>query len=107
LENVLERALTWFEGHEIKRDDLLLPETTSQSDNAIIISEQSNVLSDQSDKQKQPSTEHDLEAQLFEQERALITQALEATRWNKTAAAKKLGITFRALRYKLKKLGLE
>jgi two-component system response regulator PilR (NtrC family) len=34
-------------------------------------------------------------------------QALESTRWNKTAAAKKLGITFRALRYKLKKLELD
>jgi len=40
-------------------------------------------------------------------ERKLITEALEATRWNKTAAARKLGITFRALRYRLKKLGLE
>ncbi len=40
-------------------------------------------------------------------ERVLITQALDATRWNKTAAAKELGITFRALRYKLKKLDLE
>lgn len=40
-------------------------------------------------------------------ERTLITQALEATRWNKTAAAKALGVTFRALRYKLKKLELE
>ena len=37
----------------------------------------------------------------------LITDALEATRWNKTAAAKSLGITFRALRYRLKKLELE
>jgi DNA-binding NtrC family response regulator len=40
-------------------------------------------------------------------ERRLITEALEATRWNKTAAAKQLGITFRALRYRLKKLELE
>ena len=40
-------------------------------------------------------------------ERRVITEALEATRWNKTAAAKNLGITFRALRYRLKKLGLE
>ncbi|HJP50052.1 MAG TPA: helix-turn-helix domain-containing protein, partial [Pseudomonadales bacterium] len=37
----------------------------------------------------------------------VIVGTLEATRWNKTAAAKKLGITFRALRYRLKKLGLE
>ncbi len=40
-------------------------------------------------------------------EKSVIVDALEATRWNKTAAARKLGITFRALRYKLKKLGLE
>ena len=40
-------------------------------------------------------------------ERTLITQALESNRWNKTAAAKELGITFRALRYRLKKLDME
>jgi two-component system response regulator PilR (NtrC family) len=40
-------------------------------------------------------------------EREAITQALRETRFNKTAAAKKLGITFRALRYKLKKLGMD
>jgi two-component system response regulator PilR (NtrC family) len=49
----------------------------------------------------------DLEGYLEGIERKAIEQALEATRWNKTAAAKKLGISFRALRYKLKKLGLE
>ncbi len=48
-----------------------------------------------------------LEAFLDKIERQLITDALEATRWNKTAAAKRLGITFRALRYRLKKLELE
>jgi two-component system response regulator PilR (NtrC family) len=36
-----------------------------------------------------------------------IEKALEETRWNKTAAAKKLGMSFRSLRYRLKKLGLE
>jgi len=34
-------------------------------------------------------------------------KALEQSRYNKTAAAKKLGITFRALRYRIKKLGIE
>jgi two-component system response regulator PilR (NtrC family) len=48
-----------------------------------------------------------LEEYLEEIERQLINQALEAARWNKTAAAKDLGITFRALRYRLKKLELE
>ncbi len=40
-------------------------------------------------------------------ERATIEKALIATRYNKTKAAAQLGITFRALRYKLKKLGME
>ena len=40
-------------------------------------------------------------------ERAAIQKALEDNRWNKTKAAAQLGITFRALRYKLKKLGME
>ena len=40
-------------------------------------------------------------------ERAQIQSALESCRYNKTKAAAQLGITFRALRYKMDKLGLE
>ena len=40
-------------------------------------------------------------------EREAITKALEATRFNKTAAAKLLGITFRSLRYRLDRLGID
>jgi two-component system, NtrC family, response regulator PilR len=45
--------------------------------------------------------------QLEHIERAAIVRALEQTRYNKTAAAKLLGMTFRALRYRIKKLGIE
>ena len=48
-----------------------------------------------------------LEDYLLEVEREVVEQTLEETRWNRTAAAKRLGITFRALRYRLKKLGLD
>ena len=44
---------------------------------------------------------------LEDMEREAIVQALEKTRYNKTAAAKLLGVTFRALRYRIKKLGIE
>jgi two-component system response regulator PilR (NtrC family) len=54
-----------------------------------------------------PEDAESLESYLEDIERNVIVEALEATRWNKTAAAKKLGITFRALRYKLKKLNLD
>ncbi len=48
-----------------------------------------------------------LGAQLEQLEREAIMRALEATRYNKTAAAKLLGMSFRALRYKVKKLAIE
>jgi two-component system response regulator PilR (NtrC family) len=50
---------------------------------------------------------HALGDQLEDIERAAIIKALEQTRYNKTAAAKLLGMTFRALRYRIKKLGIE
>lgn len=96
LENILERALTWAEGTSITQQDLMLP---TQLNSSVVVN---NRLADVA-----LSVENDLESKLEEQERELITQALESTRWNKTAAAKLLGITFRALRYKLKKLNLE
>ncbi|MDX1572602.1 MAG: sigma-54 dependent transcriptional regulator [Methylophaga sp.] len=101
LENILERALTWAEGDVIEMDDLLLPEVVTDK----IYPEPAAAF---------PRTEtvtaaapDDLEAHLESQERAIIQQVLEETRWNRTAAAKKLGISFRALRYKLKKLDID
>jgi two-component system response regulator PilR (NtrC family) len=43
---------------------------------------------------------------------ALVTKSaagerIKVTRYNKTAAARSLGISFRALRYRIKKLGIE
>lgn len=98
LENILERAMTWSDGATIQADDLMLPEhqpAASTSTDESMISANTT------------STMVDLESKLEDQEKHLIMQALESTRWNKTAAAKKLGITFRALRYKLKKLELD
>jgi two-component system response regulator PilR (NtrC family) len=48
-----------------------------------------------------------LGSQLENIERDAIIKALEKTRYNKTAAAKLLGMSFRALRYRIKKLGIE
>ena len=49
----------------------------------------------------------DLETYLASKERQILTEALTAHRWNRTSAARSLGISFRSLRYRLKKLGLE
>ncbi|MFW5451634.1 MAG: sigma-54-dependent transcriptional regulator [Methylophagaceae bacterium] len=98
LENILERALTWVDGETISADDLMLADEVNVKIKTANDSDQKSGVSLSVD---------DLSSQLEDQERQLITQALESTRWNKTAAAKKLGITFRALRYKVKKLNLE
>ncbi len=48
-----------------------------------------------------------LDKYLHRIEATIIKQTMEATRWNKTAAAKKLGVSFRSLRYRLQKLDME
>ena len=90
LENILERALALYDGNIIDVDDLNLPIVTGLPGTGKFI----------------PS-EISLEDYLEEIEKEAISQALEENRWNKTATAKHLGLTFRSLRYRLKKLGLE
>ncbi|OGT20781.1 MAG: sigma-54-dependent Fis family transcriptional regulator [Gammaproteobacteria bacterium RBG_16_57_12] len=94
LENILERAMTLCENNLIEPDDLQLP-GAARSETAPDL--QSATL---------PSG-LPLEEHLETIERKLITDALEKARHNKTAAAKLLGVSFRALRYRLKKLGME
>jgi two-component system response regulator PilR (NtrC family) len=93
LENILERAIALFDGVSIEAVDLNLPSYESSS--------------------LQPIKEHhdplygSLENYLEEIEKQAISEALELNKWNKTATAKQLGLSFRSLRYRLKKLGLE
>ncbi len=94
LENILERACTLAEGEVIRAEDLRLPERAPLGDDA------------PGPAGLEPGA-MPLEDYLEQVERDAILKALERTRYNKTAAAKLLGITFRALRYRLKKLGLE
>ncbi|MDS4031502.1 MAG: sigma-54 dependent transcriptional regulator [Candidatus Contendobacter sp.] len=119
LENTLERAFTLCEEGVIQATDLSLPlamePTASRSRPpplAAIKEEMATPLVDQGFESKtlpilQSSSVRNLEDYLEQIERAAILRALEETRYNKTAAAEKLGITFRALRYRLKKLGLD
>lgn len=91
LENTLERATALCDDNTIRIDDLGLagktPHQAAPGENGAL--------------------EQGLEAYLAEAERKAIMQALENSRWNRTAAAKALGISFRALRYRLEKLGLD
>jgi len=91
LENVLERAVTLCSGNRIEPDDIQLKQGVGFD---------------------LPAAADDLpvdglEGQLEHIEREAIVKALEQTRYNKTKAAELLGMTFRQLRYRVKKLGIE
>lgn len=83
LENILERALAMAENNVITANDLhIKPQQTS-------VTEAGNTIN------------------LARQEKNAIMQALEETRWNKTAAAKRLGLSLRQLRYRLEKMDID
>jgi len=88
---MLERAYTLCEGDVIKASDLRLADAPGATDGGDASLAQIDNLEDH----------------LEEVERKLIMQALEETRWNRTAAAQRLGLSFRSMRYRLKKLGLD
>jgi two-component system response regulator PilR (NtrC family) len=90
LENILERAVTLSTSGEISASDIQLRPTPGGSAAG---ANTSNVAA--------------LGDHLEDIEREAIVKALEQTRYNKTAAAKALGMSFRALRYRIKKLGIE
>ncbi|NND64396.1 MAG: sigma-54-dependent Fis family transcriptional regulator [Gammaproteobacteria bacterium] len=91
LENTLERALTMSSGSSIDADDIVLRESSGDTMSVTMVDEGSGTLVEQLD----------------EIERHAILDALEKTGQNKTKAAELLGISFRALRYRIKKLGIE
>ncbi len=93
LENVLERAATLCSGGVIDAGDLQLRPKVTAQDAAV---PNSNV-----------SPGENLGEALEDIERDAIVRALEQTRYNKTKAAALLGMTFRSLRYRIKKLGIE
>jgi two-component system, NtrC family, response regulator PilR len=87
LENTLERAMTMCDDGTVILEHLSLPEPSPV--------------------QLEIGEDQPLEEYLEQVERQVIIRALEQTRWNRTAAAKKLGLSFRALRYRLSKLDID
>ena len=96
LENILERAFTLCENDEIKIEDLQLDRT----------SQTRSPVTGRAGHYQKCLTFSSIDDYLAEVEREIISDALEHVRWNKTLAAKKLGISFRSFRYRLSKLGL-
>lgn len=92
LENILQRAVTLIDGQVIQAEDLKLKQASP-------IKSQVN--------QHQLEPRQTLEEYLEDIERSILKSTLEENRWNKTAAAEQLGMSFRSIRYRLKKLNIE
>jgi two-component system, NtrC family, response regulator PilR len=104
LENVLERALTLCTNGLITSEHIKLRSLPRPQPDP----EQAAAASTSLPSSAPVGTEGGaLGVQLQDIERDAIIKALEKTRYNKTAAAKLLGMSFRALRYRVKKLGIE
>jgi two-component system response regulator PilR (NtrC family) len=88
LENILERSVTLLDGTSVEAEDLQLPASQKST-----LTGNSGALP--------------LGDKIEQVERETILETLEETRWNRTAAAKKLGMSLRSLRYRLEKLGIE
>ncbi len=88
LENILERAIALCENNKITSDDIDLSDRANQSQKALVF-------------------EGNLDDALNDRERRMIIEALEKTKWNRTAAAKMLGLSLRTLRYRIQKLNID
>jgi two-component system response regulator PilR (NtrC family) len=103
LENMLERALALSDGETITAEDLQFSRSAPRLSGGPAAS-----VREQSTRGVSVTEAYgDMEGYLEDIERQILSKALEESRWNKTAAAKLLGLSFRSLRYRLKKLGLE
>lgn len=108
LRNIIERAITLSDDDAIDLPQLqsapqrqMAQQITASAEPAA----QTSVLDAPSAPRKLP--EEGLEAYLEKIEKEILLNALNLTHWNRTIAAKKLGMTFRSLRYRLKKFGLD
>ncbi|KAB2897945.1 MAG: sigma-54-dependent Fis family transcriptional regulator [Xanthomonadales bacterium] len=111
LENVLERAVALCEHNTITPADLRLSASAERTAGTATPVAAAPAPATASAFAFEPPEDagfpSDLAAAVAETERAAIMKALEATRWNRTAAARNLGLTLRQLRYRLEKLGIE
>jgi two-component system response regulator PilR (NtrC family) len=91
LVNILQRAVTMCEGEEITVDDLNIDQSTLEDEEADF----------------DPPQDRSLDDHMEDIEKRILEKALIEAKYNKTEAARQLGISFRSLRYKLKKYDID
>ncbi|WP_426455778.1 sigma-54-dependent transcriptional regulator [Acinetobacter sp. KB005] len=106
LRNMIERAITLSDDECIDLTHLA-PPLRGSSVNSQIATKQVNDTSTAITQTRPKLPMEGLERYLENIEKDILLNALDMTHWNRTLAAKKLGMTFRSLRYRLKKFGLD
>jgi two-component system, NtrC family, response regulator PilR len=91
LENILERAAVMVDGGVVDAEALIFPDRSRSGPESSLVGSPTVGLDDQ----------------LAEQQRRVLEAALQRTGGNRTAAARALGLSFRQMRYRLKKLGID
>jgi len=119
LENILERAVALAAPGELRPDDLMLPGAEAVSmptepigadatgEDAAEVAREEPPLVTKASFEIIDRVPTDLQAYVDALERDAIRAALEKTRFNRTAAAQLLGLTFRQLRYRMQRLGVK
>lgn len=110
LRNIIERAITLSDDHRIdiqhlQSAPLRHPIAAPREEDASSLQQTQQFLTPSTLGNKLP--DEGLELYLEKIEKEILLNALNLTHWNRTMAAKKLGMSFRSLRYRLKKFGLD
>jgi two-component system response regulator PilR (NtrC family) len=107
LENILERAFTLCEHQRIEPRDLRLSAEPTPINPGNPQPRHTPAPHDSLPSEADILAAGNLEKYLEDIERSVLERTLLAARWNKSLAAQRLGLSFRQIRYKLKKLGIE
>jgi two-component system response regulator PilR (NtrC family) len=119
LENILERASTLCDEDEINAEDLQLPQNiakplqqfshaaTTAPQNAAAFATPADTSRDGLSADNDNTPEKWTPNTRAGDERSMILDALDQTRWNRTKAAELLGMSFRQLRYRIQKYELD
>ena len=107
LRNIIEKAITMCDEDLLDIQHLQPAPIRGINHSEVAETDVKTTLQAEIPSKAQKIPEEGLEEYLEKVEKEVLLSALNQTHWNRTLAAKKLGMTFRSLRYRLKKFGLD
>jgi two-component system, NtrC family, response regulator PilR len=97
LENLLHRALALFDGAQLQVDLAPIPPASSSASEPVAAAAVAYAP---------VTTPSDIQAYLDQQEREILVKTLRDTNFNRTAAAQRLGLSLRQIRYRIARLAI-